>query len=216
MPPPPRVRWLDRVVGVAVGAVVTAWLLRSDPSPSRPDESIPAAPGPLGPPESEIGSPVPDASVLAVAPSGEVAPIAPIAQREAEPVVAPLEPAVSPRRVEPLPPTDAAAPPLLPLPRMPGDTRLSSSARFDDAAGSWILKSAFRVHAREHHVIAFYRKALADEGLDVTLVEDPPGADGTVKTYLHGKNGRTHAQVGILPRTDALETRVWILWRARA
>ena len=209
--PPPRVRWLDRVVGVAVGAGVTAWLLRSDPSP--PDESIPAAPGLLGSPESEIGSPVLEASAMAVAPSPEVAPIA---KREAEPVVAPLEPAVSPRRVEPLPPTDAAALPLLPLPRMPGDTRLSSSARFDEAAGSWILKSAFRVHAREHHVIAFYRKALADEGLEVTLVEDPPGADGTIKTYLHGKNGRIHAQVGILPRTDALETRVWILWRARA
>lgn len=106
------------------------------------------------------------------------------------------------------------APPL-PLPRMPGATRLSESARFDDAAGVWVRKAAFRVHAREHHVLAFYHKALENEGLAVTEGEDPPDADGGVRRYLHGRSRRVTAQVGVRTRVGALETRVWILWRQR-
>lgn len=120
------------------------------------------------------------------------------------------EAAADPRAEAPT--TTAAAPPL-PLPRMPGDTKLSTSARWDETSSSWVLKGAYRVHARSHHVIAFYRKALLDQGLSVSIAEDPPTPEGAVKTYLRGKSSRVHAQVGIMPRTDSLETRVWILWR---
>jgi len=133
------------------------------------------------------------------------------------PIEASIAKPVDPRPEEPesaVPPTTAA--PALPLPRMPGDTKLSTSSRFDEENNAWIVKAAYRVVAREHHVVAFYRKALTDQGLTVTHSQAQPGADGSVKTYLHGKNGRVHAQIGIAPRIDVLETRVWILWRTRA
>lgn len=187
-----------------------------------------------------------DDDVVAVHAQSDVAPVAAMHENDdapAAPIEPPHQPPVGTASVVPAPsevpeaapmpmparatdestgeaPTDAAPPtdtaPLLPLPRMPGDTRLSSSSRFDAATKSWIVKAAFRVVAREHHVVAFYRKALTDQGLTVTFSQAPPAADGSVKTYLHGKSGRVHAQVGIAPRMDVLETRVWILWRTRA
>ncbi|MBX7084734.1 MAG: hypothetical protein K1X88_36355, partial [Nannocystaceae bacterium] len=117
---------------------------------------------------------------------------------------------------EPAAVAPAGAAPSLPLPRMPGAMRLSDSSRFDAQAGAWVLKAAFRVHARSHHVLSFYRKALEDQGLSVTQTDDPPQADGAERTYLHGRSRRVHAQVGLRTRPGELETRVWILWRARA
>ncbi|MBK6916943.1 MAG: hypothetical protein IPH07_06050 [Deltaproteobacteria bacterium] len=113
-------------------------------------------------------------------------------------------------------PAAATEAPALPLPRMPGATRLSESVRYDEVAGAWVRKAAFRVHAREHHVLAFYRKALENEGLVVTEGEDPPDEAGGVRRYLHGRSRRVTAQVGVRTRVGALETRVWILWRARS
>ncbi len=115
-----------------------------------------------------------------------------------------------------LAPTPAGEPPSLPLPRMPGAMRLSDSSRFDAEAGAWVLKAAFRVHARSHHVLSFYRKALEDQGLSVTQADDPPQADGAERTYLHGRSRRVHPQVGLRTRPRERETRVWIRWRARA
>lgn len=221
--PPGRVRWIDRVLGVAVGALVTAWFLRrapeavvvadaSDPAVA-PTSAVRPAPEPIPVAVAAATTRAPEATARS---SGPEAPSPPrmaevvTAPREREAATASRQPATSPPEA-----ASAGEPPPLPLPRMPGDTRLSSSARFDAASESWVLKAAFRVHARDHHVLAFYRKALADQGLAVTQSEDPPTADGAVKTYLHGKSARVHAQVGILPRTDALETRVWILWRSR-
>jgi len=220
---PARARWIDRVLGIAVGSLVTAWFLRREPEPvaveAEATDPVMAPASAVRPTTAPIPVAVPTTGpVEATAPVPAVGVIAPVAARDA--ADASREPA-EPRRAtadatreaaSADPPGDA---PTLPLPRMPGDTRLSSSARFDAATDAWILKAAFRVHARDHHVLAFYRKALADQGLAVTESEDPPTADGAVKTYLHGKSARVHAQVGILPRTDALETRVWILWRSR-
>jgi hypothetical protein len=234
--PPVRTRWIDRVLGIAVGSLVTAWFLRRDPEPM---DAVEAAEPVVAPAAAVRPTPEPIPVAVAAATLRAAEPMhaaAPVATAEVRTVVEPIVDA-EPSRIEAEPSRIDAEPsrtasdaasrspdpdrtppgdaPLLPLPRMPGDTRLSSSARFDAATESWILKAAFRVHARDHHVLAFYRKALADQGLTVTHSEDPPTADGAVKTYLHGKSARVHAQVGILPRTDALETRVWILWRSR-
>lgn len=220
MPSPTRVRWFDRIVGVVIGSIATAWWLRPEPVPAQTAGTTAAA---------AVDAPVSHATTRedAAAVGASEGPHL-LRERATEPRAddpAPLA-AESPREAEPLPdtpaqpetapPTDLTPVPAVPLPRMPGDTRLSSTSRFDDETRSWILKTAYRVHARDHHVVAFYRKALADEGLAVTQSEDPPRPDGAVKTYLHGKNARTHAQVGIMPRVGALETRVWILWRTRS
>jgi hypothetical protein len=103
--------------------------------------------------------------------------------------------------------------PELPLPRMPGMTKLSSSARFDDATATWRLKAAFRVNAHVPHVLAFYRKALEDAGL---ALEQPEPAAEEGPFVLVGKSETVHAQVGIRSKPNELETRVWVLWRVRA
>jgi hypothetical protein len=211
---PNHSRWLDRIVAAAIGAGVMAWwtwpratehgdaIAQSDVAPIE----VPHEPAPVEAPARQ------DVAVAAVAE-------APVRASEAVPVVAapivatPIEAPIEAPTSEATPSSSA---PVLPLPRMPGDTRLSSSSRFDEESASWIVKAAYRVVAREHHVVAFYRKALTDQGLTVTHSQAQPAADGSVKTYLHGKSGRVHAQVGIAPRTDTLETRVWILWRTRA
>jgi len=107
----------------------------------------------------------------------------------------------------------ADAAPSLPLPRMPGMTKLSSSAEFDAATNTWKLEAAFRVNAHVPHVLAFYRKALADAEL---VVEDvtPTSEDGPY--VLLGKNDRVRAQVGVRTKPHELESRVWVLWRVRA
>lgn len=223
---PPRGRaWLDRIVGVAVGSVATAWILRPEPASDAPAVALDAS----GPSSGSDGEAIGATGQGGVAdPGGDLAAIAADPPRvdhtpretEAVSLGGPVPDRVVPAAEPPAPPSPepvaAVDTPVLPLPRMPGDTRLSASARRDHDKGAWILKAAYRVHARDHHVIAFYRKALADQGLVVTRTEDPPDASGATKTYLHGRSARVHAQVGILPRTDALETRVWILWRTRA
>jgi hypothetical protein len=221
---PVRTRWIDRVLGIAVGSLATAWFLRGDPEPVDETEAADPVVAPataVRPTPEPIPVAIAAATVRAAEPVSRVAAVEP-PRADAQPVSpgATVEPSrtgaeLPAARSAPAGETPPGDAPPLPLPRMPGDTRLSSSARFDAATEAWILKAAFRVHARDHHVLAFYRKALADQGLTVTQSEDPPTADGAVKTYLHGKSARVHAQVGILPRTDALETRVWILWRSR-
>lgn len=250
-----RHRWLDRLLGAAIGIAVTAWWF----SRARHDEraSVTATESTLvatalpegGSSEgladvvplldttvevqpSDADAPVNDADAREVAVRDAVvagssvrdAAKADVATRDAavrdavpDEVAPPsdLDDAQDPTALDP----EAAPPgtaPELPLPRMPGDTRLSGTARFDAESSSWVIKGAYRVHARDHHVIAFYRKALLDQGLSVSLAEDPPAADGAVKTYLRGKSSRVHAQVGIMPRVGTLETRVWILWRTRS
>ncbi len=227
--PPIRVRWIDRVVGVTIGAGATAWLLRGDPEAvAVRDEGPPAGVG--IDPVAIAGEQAPDAPSRKVmtAGAGVVAPTDAAAPVSSDPtddaaiaaphVAMPVDVPTAGLDVQPsaTPAADPADAPALPLPRMPGDTRLSGSSRFDATGPAWILKAAYRMHVREHHVIGFYRKALADQGLTVTQSEDPPGLDGSIKTYLHGRSARVHAQVGILPRTGELETRVWILWRTRA
>jgi hypothetical protein len=105
------------------------------------------------------------------------------------------------------------SPPALPLPRMPGMTKLSSSARYDAPSRTWKLEAAFRVNAHVPHVLAFYRKALADEGLEI---EEPEPVDEAAPRVLVGKSERVHAQIGIRTKPNELETRVWMLWRVRS
>lgn len=243
-----RHRWLDRLLGAAVGIAAAAWWF----GPSRDDatvtESDPIAlrEGTTDDGDREVPDegPVPLAIdrrssgdlALATATTSptaghavDVSPRGPAADRGSPAIDAPPSPADTTPSRSPAAASDRAplapdaAPieepgtaPDLPLPRMPGDTKLSNTARWDAESASWVLKGAYRVHARSHHVIAFYRKALLDQGLSVSVAEDPPTDDGAVKTYLRGKSSRVHAQVGIMPRTDSLETRVWILWRTRA
>lgn len=222
MAAPDHSRWLDRIGGAAIGAIATAWWLW--PRAEHDDvieagEVAPVAEVAHAAVEAIVAPPV-----VAVPPTIAVSSndgpaqasdsgVSPEADAVDEPPTEPASTAIEPRADSASPATVA---PELPLPRMPGDTRLSTSSRFDEASKSWIVKAAYRVVAREHHVVAFYRKALTDQGLTVTHSQAQPSADGSVKTYLHGKNGRVHAQVGIAPRTDVLETRVWILWRTRA
>jgi hypothetical protein len=104
------------------------------------------------------------------------------------------------------------AAPSLPLPRMPGMTKLSSSAQFDAETNTWKLKAAFRVNAHVPHVLAFYRKALANEEL---AVEDVAPVSEDEPYVLIGRSERVHAQVGIRTKPHELETRVWLLWRVR-
>jgi hypothetical protein len=92
-------------------------------------------------------------------------------------------------------------------------TKLSSSAQYDAATNTWKLKAAFRVNAHVPHVLAFYRKALADQELEV---EDIPPTREDAPYVLLGKNDRVRAQVGIRTKPHELETRVWLLWRVRA
>jgi hypothetical protein len=200
---PNHSRWIDRIVGAAIGAMATAWWLW----PRAVDDGDVIAQSDVAPTE-EVIDVAPEVPPPVETPAADEVPAAPVVddvprEIEASPVAAPTEPATT-------------TAPALPLPRMPGDTRLSNSSRFDETTRSWIVKAAYRVVAREHHVVAFYKKALVDQGLTVTQSQAQPAADGSVKTYLHGKSGRVHAQVGIAPRTDVLETRVWILWRTRA
>lgn len=101
----------------------------------------------------------------------------------------------------------------MPLPRMPGMTKLSSSAHHDAETGTWKLKAAFRVNAHVPHVLAFYRKALENEGL---VVEEPEPESEDAPRVLMGKSDRVHAQIGIRTKPHELETRVWILWRVRS
>ena len=103
--------------------------------------------------------------------------------------------------------------PELPLPRMPGMTKLSSSAEFDAETDTWKLKAAYRVNAHVPHVLAFYRKALENEAL---AVEDIPPAGEDDPYVLLGRNDTVRAQVGIRTKPHELETRVWLFWRVRA
>lgn len=171
-------------------------------------------------PTAEVAERSPDPS--------EVAPVAeavrPIAAATATPAIAPADrPEIAAGPPPPIPPVAPAAevepgvaevgpPPTIPLPRMPGSTRLSDSARLDAESATWVLKRAFKIHAREHHVLAFYEKALVDAGLRVS--REAPAGPGT--TYLLGRSDRVAAQVGVRMRAGTLETRVWILWRERA
>ncbi len=124
-----------------------------------------------------------------------------------------LAPASSPAAAEDASAQTERAAPEMPLPRMPGMTRLSSSAQYDAEAGTWKLKAAFRVNAHVPHVLAFYRKALADEGLEV---DEPEPESDDAPRVLVGKSDRVHAQIGIRTKPNELETRVWILWRVRS
>jgi len=100
-------------------------------------------------------------------------------------------------------------PPVLPLPRMPGSVRLASAAEIDDATGQWRLTAAFRVNAHVPHVLAFYRKALADAGLEVDELA-PEDEQGT--PVLRGRSDRVQARIDLTTKPGQLETRIWILW----
>jgi hypothetical protein len=195
-------RWLERLAGVAVGSLVTAWWMRGEPV--APD--LPAQPA--------VEPPVVASDPAAVDPP---ATIRSDAGTQPDPSDGPeIEPAaIAPAPEQPRAPAAAGAPPSLPLPRMPGSTRLSDAARYDDASGTWVLRAAYRVNARPHHVVAFYSKALTDAGLELTSGEDPSAADGTLVTYLYGRSQRIHAQLSVRTRPGDLEARIGILWRVR-
>jgi hypothetical protein len=74
-----------------------------------------------------------------------------------------------------------------------------------------VLVHALRVPARPEQVEAFYRKALADQGLRVTGGSTPaqPG-----RIFLRGRGRRAHADVAITGRTNRARTSVNIIWRA--
>ena len=236
-------RWIERLVAMGAGSLLTWWCVDvpradrgddDDRAIARPVESgerddpgtIAGSDGAavvLDRAEGRGADPLPRGDEVV----GSIAPAAPLAgdAAAAAAVVEGVEPtatAADATAVDAVIPAPSAAPaaaaeaPALPLPRMPGATRLSESVRYDEVAGAWVCKAAFRVHAREHHVLAFYRKALENEGLVVTEGEDPPDEAGGVRRYLHGRSRRVTAQVGVRTRVGALETRVWILWRVRS
>lgn len=193
-------RWIERVVGVALGSLLTAWWMRADP--------------PADPPATEI-DPAPPSAEASIAPRDGAAP-----QSVAAPVAAPAPvPAAAADAApngdaSPAPPFDGTAP-TLPLPRMPGAARLSDAARFDDASKTWVLRASYRVHAHPPQVLSFYAKALADAGLAVTEGQDPVKDDGTAIAYLYGRSDRVRAQVSVRTQGNELEARIGILWRER-
>ena len=99
---------------------------------------------------------------------------------------------------------------MLPLPRMPGSVRLASAAELDDATGQWRLTAAFRVNAHVPHVLAFYRKALADAGLEVDEIAP---VDEQGMPVLRGRSDRVQARIDLTTKPGQLETRIWILWQ---
>ena len=200
-------RWIERVAGVALGSLVTAWWMRADP--------------PADPPAPMEIDPAPHSAAASLAPGDDAAPrsvAAPVAA--AAPVTVPASaPSIASEAApiddaSPAPPIDGTTP-TLPLPRMPGAARLSDATRFDDASKTWVLRASYRVHAHPPQVLSFYAKALADAGLAVTEGQDPVKDDGTAITYLYGRSDRVRAQVSVRTQGNELEARIGILWRER-
>lgn len=199
---PGALRWIERLVGVALGSLVTAWWMRADPPADPPQAAI-------DPPVPQVTAPEVSAPVVASAPAVSAPVVTPAAAAPiAQEIAAPLDDATSA-------PPSADTTPTLPLPRMPGAARLSDAARFDDASKTWVLRASYRVHAHPPQVLSFYAKALADAGLAVTEGQDPVTEDGTAIAYLYGRNDRVRAQISVRTQGSELEARIGILWRER-
>ncbi|HWB76998.1 MAG TPA: hypothetical protein VG755_18650 [Nannocystaceae bacterium] len=200
-------RWIERLAGVALGSLVTAWWMRSDPPADPPAEAI-DAPAPVVIAPLVSAPPV----VSDVAPAAVAVPTSDaIAAPSEAPTLAPPSDDATTRDAT----TIDGATPTLPLPRMPGSARLSDAARFDDASKTWVLRASYRVHAHPPQVLSFYAKALADAGLVVTEGQDPVKDDGTAIAYLYGRNDRVRAQISVRTQGNELDARIGILWRER-
>ncbi len=219
----PRTRWADLGIAYAVGLACGAWVAAQALTPTdTPSEGGPPAVA-VGasaaaieyPASTSTATPVPRALGAvqdAVASDGSSRGDAPSPEPPSDPPTAPPDLVASDTDAEsPIVASAVGEPPVVPLARMPGSTRLSDSARFDAESSTWVLKRAFKIYARDHHVLAFYEKALRDAGLRVSRNAPPSGG----MTYLSGRNDRVAAQVGIRTREGVLETRAWILWRER-
>jgi len=131
-------------------------------------------------------------------------------------VVGPVAEAIAVAAPEPEPDSESdsnsesESAPAFPLPRMPGTQKIRTTAtRADDGRG-WLLVHAVRVPARPEHAEAFYRKALADQGLRVT------GGSTTAepnRIFLRARGRQTHAAVTITSRPGKARTTVNVIWR---
>lgn len=147
----------------------------------------------------------PGAHVAAVPPKtpGEAATSAPKRPRQSAPEQSPTPEAVRPRE----------SAPELTLARMPGTNRLRNVSRFDAESGAWVLTQTLQVPAALAHVESFYRRALAEAGLQVSGATTTDDEDGSKRAFIKGRGRRVHASVSVRQPPNRLRTRVRIMWR---